>query len=64
MKEWAVGLWMSESKFRAFVRVVIALLGVIVTQIPAVPTWIGLAIMAVSNVIAAGQRNPPVEPGN
>lgn len=57
MKEWLLELWTSKSAFRAFVRVGVSLAGVIVTQIPDVPTWIGLAIMAAANVISAGERN-------
>ena len=38
-------------------RVGVSLAGVIVTQIPDVPAWIGLAIMAAANVISAGERN-------
>ena len=57
MKEWLLGLWYSEEKFRAAVRVGISLAGVAVTQVPDVPAWIGLAIMAVANAISAGERN-------
>lgn len=63
MKEWLLGLWQSETKFRAFVRTVVALLGVVITAIPDVPQWIGLAVMAFANFIAAGERNAePVTP--
>lgn len=57
MREWLLELWTSKSAFRAFVRVGVSLAGVIVTQIPDVPAWIGLAIMAAANVISAGERN-------
>jgi len=55
---------MSEAKFRAAIRAGVALAGVLVTQIPGIAPWVGLAIIAAANLIAAGQRNPPAEPGN
>ncbi len=57
MKEGLLELWTNKAAFRAFVRVGVSLAGVIVTQIPDVPAWIGLAIMAAANVISAGERN-------
>jgi hypothetical protein len=57
MREWLIGLWQDEARFRAFARGVIAMAGALAPLVPGVPPWVAPVIIAASQFIAAGQRN-------
>ena len=57
MRDWLIGLWKDESRFRAFARGMIAMAGALAPLIPGIPVWVAPIVIAASQFIAAGQRN-------
>jgi hypothetical protein len=55
-------LWKDESKFRAFARGCLAMVGALAPLVPGVPAWVAPIVIAASQFISAGQQNTEKKP--